>query len=289
MTAADRWKRWWREAEENEAVADVLLAEKHYSAAAYHAVMGIECAAKALRYAAATHEELERATHGQLGGYTHAELGGGLKPKKSHLLSKILDAPWHNGESKRITQTTLDELQAKLEVRDLYFASRYPDEWPDDKPAPSEIFTEEDAMTAQVALTLINTECRLKFEERIGEERGGTPHLGSLQNARRRARRPRWPKPRPPGRNPLRGPPGGRRRQLRASWRIRPRAQGVSAAQGPDGGATLTSATGPVDASSGWMARRRRTSRSPWPARRSGAGRARSRTYRYSLPAGVLP
>jgi HEPN domain-containing protein len=177
MTRTDRWKRWWREAQENEAVADLLLAAGHYSAAAYHAVMGVECAAKALRHAPATVGDLRRARFAQLRGYTFRELGGGLPAKKSHTLSDILDAPWHNGENKQAAQATLDELQAKLEVRDLYMASRYPDEWPDDRPAPSEIFTEEDAMKARVALTLINTECRLKFEGRLGEEQGspGTP------------------------------------------------------------------------------------------------------------------
>jgi hypothetical protein len=129
--------------------------------------MAMELMAKAVALAPVLVRDLDL-PFAALGDATFGDLGGGKKPRwPVHIekLRDVFDVPWLKHLQGDAAFSTLDELQAKLRtydasVKKLYNATRYPDEWADDMPAPSEIFTREDAREAMNAMACRFGACR---------------------------------------------------------------------------------------------------------------------------------
>lgn len=133
--------------------------------------MAIELAAKAARMAPARVDDLNL-TVDQLGDATVDDLGGSrAKIVHANRLPDILNVPGLRPLLKDAAFRALDDLESRLRsydrsVKNLYNAARYPDEWSEEMPAPSEIYTEQDAQVAMVAMSCFMGACSQFFAGR---------------------------------------------------------------------------------------------------------------------------
>jgi HEPN domain-containing protein len=164
-----KWEKWWQEAEAHSAVAGEHLAAERYSFAAFAALQAMELASKALVMLAPNYGDLQGLSYGELRGVTYGQLASGIVPPKTHNLQKILDVPWVKGDARDIMLRTKASLERELGVKDLYMAARYPDQWAEDRPAPSKAISAEHAISAMSAMAGWMHHCRQRFANRTDQ------------------------------------------------------------------------------------------------------------------------
>ncbi|SRR6266540_1005567 len=160
------WEKWWCEARDCSAVAGEMLAAGRYSHATFFAVQAMEMAAKAMVAAPVTWDELASASWEQASLYSWDQLATGMSPPRTHDLEKILSVPWVQSSAREDLLRHTRRLEQSLGVRDRYMAARYPDQWPEDAPPPSRVFSADHAMSAMSAMGAWMYHCGQRFRKR---------------------------------------------------------------------------------------------------------------------------